>query len=333
MTRFSPLQAGTHQLKNRLVVPPMASQTATLSGLASQETVRHYQRLAQSGAGLVMVEYSFVDPSGRSEPNQLGAHSDGCLPGLTAIRQAIQASGAKAGLQLTHCGGKAQLDVCPQLMAPSGITVPAYDRELPTPKAMTPDDVLAWREAFVDAGLRAEQAGFDFVELHCAHGYGLNQFLSPVTNQRHDGYGGSLKNRARLVIEIVERLRRQTRLVIMVRIPGQDLYPNGLTQQDMVEVSRWLIDAGVDVLDVSSGIGGWNRPKTRRGEGYLVSEARYLKAANLPVPIIGVGGIESADYIESALANHWLDLAAVGRAILKDPVDFRHRVMGEEALA
>ncbi|CAE6948619.1 NADH:flavin oxidoreductase / NADH oxidase family [Vibrio sp. B1FLJ16] len=333
MTRFTPLHVNSHTLKNRIVVPPMASQTADTNGLATENTINHYQNLSRSGAGLVMVEYSFVHPTGRSETNQLGAHSDNCIPGMTAIANVIHNAGSKAGFQLTHCGGKAQLDVCPDLMAPSGITVPAYDRTLPEPKAMSLQDMELWAESFVKAAVRVDKAGFDFVELHCAHGYGLNQVLSPITNQRGDHYGGSLVNRTRLIVEIVTEIKSKTALGIMVRIPGQDLYPEGLTQQDMLKVCQLLIEAGVDIIDVSSGIGGWNRPKDRRGEGYLVSESEYLKKADLSVPIIGVGGIESIEYIEQSLEQQRFDLAAIGRAILKDPSNFAENIMCSEAPA
>lgn len=322
LNRFSPLTVAYHILKNRLVVPPMASQNADTQGFATQASIDHYANLAQSGAGLVMVEYSFVHKSGRSETNQLGADRDEHIEGMTRIANVIHTAGAKAGFQLTHCGGKARLDICPDLMGPSGITVPAYDR-LPKPKAMSLDDMLMWKESFIAAANRVAKAGFDFVELHCAHGYGLNQVLSPVTNQRTDSYGGSLENRTRLIVEIIEAIKADTDLGIMVRIPGQDLYPEGLSQEDMTQVSKWLIEAGVNIIDVSSGIGGWNRPKDRRGEGYLVSESSYLKKQNLNTPIIGVGGIESVDYMETALAENALDLIAVGRAILKDPREFQ----------
>lgn len=130
MRRFSPLHWNSYTLENRIVVPPMASQTASTDGFVTQDTITHYRNLSRSGAGLIMVEYSFVNESGRSEVNQLGAHKDDCIQGMASIAEAIHESGAKAGFQLTHCGGKAQLDVCPDLMGPSGITVPAYDRTL-----------------------------------------------------------------------------------------------------------------------------------------------------------------------------------------------------------
>ncbi|GAL24667.1 FMN oxidoreductase [Vibrio variabilis] len=146
--------------------------------------------------------------------------------------------------------------------------------------------------------------------------------LSPITNQRSDQYGGSLENRARLIVDIIRSIRQATSLGIMVRIPGQDLYPEGLSQADMSAVCRMFVAAGVSIIDVSSGIGGWNRPKDRRGEGYLVSESEYLKSQDLGVPVIGVGGIESSSFMELALEQERLDLIAVGRAILRGPIQF-----------
>lgn len=327
MNRFTPLTVSGKHLKNRLVVPPMASQTANVEGLATEQTLRHYANLAKANPGLLMVEYSFVDLSGRSETNQLGAHSDACLPGLSEIANVIKQQGMLAGLQLTHCGGKAPRVICSDLMGPSGITVPAYDRVLEKPRAMTREDVDLWKTRFIEAAIRAEKAGFDFVEIHCAHGYGLNQFLSPITNQREDEYGGDQRNRSRLMVEIIQGIAQHTNLTIMARIPGQDLYPEGLTPNQMLETCRYFIEAGLDVLDVSSGIGGWNRPKQRRGQGYLVEESAYIKAADLGVPVIGVGGIEEGDFIDHAIEQQWLDLAAVGRAILHDPEGFAWQQM------
>ncbi|UTM58499.1 NADH:flavin oxidoreductase [Photobacterium sp. CCB-ST2H9] len=328
--RFQPLSVSRNlTLKNRLVLPPMASQTANTDGKVTEQTLAHYARLSRSGAGLLMVEYSFVTEDGRSEPHQLGAHDDNCLHGLTQLASLLKETGAVAGLQLTHCGGKTTPDVTLDMMGPSSITVPAYDRELTAPRAMEKADIDHWQRAFIEAAIRAETAGFDLVELHCAHGYGLNQWLSPLTNQRHDEYGGSLRNRARMLLEIVASIRLfSPDLTLMVRVPGQDGYPDGLSREDMAQVCEWLVEAGVALINVSSGIGGWKRPKDKRGEGYLVDDAAYLKQ-QLTVPVIGVGGIETPEYIEQALANQWLDLAAVGRFLLADPDHFRTTLLSE----
>jgi NADPH2 dehydrogenase len=329
--RFAPLTLiNGLTLKNRVVVPPMASQTADNNGLATEQTLTHYQNLAQSGAGLVMVEYSHVNLAGRSESNQLGAHDDACIAGLSLIARALHHAGATTGLQITHCGGKDSAGISSDVMGPSGITVPAYDRVLPTPRAMTLDDIAQWQQDFVSAAIRADKAGFDLVEIHCAHGYGINQWLSLLTNQRDDQYGGSLENRTRILLEIVRAIKQATpRLAVMTRIPGQDGYPGGLSHTDMGQVAQWLVGAGVEILNVSSGIGGWNRPKDKRGEGFLVDDAAPLKGKT-SAAVIGVGGIETLDYIESILATKQVDLVAVGRAILAGPGEFAARVMVTE---
>ena len=325
--RFQPLYLGEKVwTSNRLVVPAMASQTADANGHATAATLAHYARLATSGAGLVLVEYSFVHRTGRSEPAQLSAASDEDGLGLRGIAAAIRGGGSIPGLQLTHAGGKSTKDLTDgRLMGPSGVAVPIKDGELEAPATMTLSDILLWKAAFVDAAARAVAAGFAVIELHAAHGYGLNQWLSPLTNRRCDEFGGSVAKRSRLLLEIVREIRlRHPGLVISVRVPGQEHFPGGLSTDDATNIAILLIDAGVDIINVSSGIGGWRRPKGRNGEGYLVDEAAILQRA-LPVPVIGVGGIETAAYIEEALARRQFSLAAVGRAILADPVGWRQR--------
>jgi len=163
------------------------------------------------------------------------------------------------------------------------------------------------------------QAGFDLVEFHSAHGYGLNQWLSPITNQRIDSYGTDLHGRMRLLIEIVEAVRiRHPQLLLSVRLPGQDFLPGGLKIGDTVAIAQRLESLGVDILHISSGIGGWRRPAVRIGEGYLVQEAEQIQRA-VKIPVIGVGGIQTGTYINQSLNEEKFQLAAVGRAILKDP--------------
>ncbi len=323
--RLSPLHlARGLAFRNRIIVPAMASETADAMGFVTDRTRAHYRRLATSGAGLIIVEYTFVSPSGRSEPNQLGVSSDEHVAGLGEIAAIIKASGAVAGLQIVHGGGKTSRDLTGGvLLGPSAIRVPVKDRELEVPTAMSQGDVVHWQNAFSHAAARAVAAGFDLVELHAAHGYGLNQWLSPLTNRRHDGYGGDLTCRSRMLREIVARLRRENpRLTLAARIPGQDFLPGGLTVDDMILVSRELVAAGLDVVSVSSGLGGWRRPKERTEEGYLAEEATRIQAA-VAAPVIGVGGIETGGYIDQVVGQGRIALAAVGRAILKDPAAWR----------
>lgn len=304
----------------------MASETADESGFATDATIAHYSRLARSGAGLVMVEYAHVHPSGRSEALQLGIQSDAHVPGLAKISEAIRRTGALAGIQLTHAGGKTSRELTGgALLAPSEVPVPVKEREMDAPDPMSSREISLWKAAFADGVTRAVQAGFDLVEFHAAHGYGLNQWLSPITNRRDDGYGGSPERNSRLLLEIVEQARaRYPALLLAVRVPGQDFLEGGLRIEDTARLARTLERLGLDLVDVSSGIGGWKRPPERTGQGYLVPEASAIQAA-VRIPVIGVGGIEQGAYVDEALREGKLSLAAVGRAILKGPEAWRER--------
>jgi NADPH2 dehydrogenase len=321
LSRFAPHAfAGGRIAPNRVVVPPMASETADAAGGATAATIAHYARLAASGAGIVFAEYTFVHPSGRGEENQLGADSDERLPGLRGVARAISDSGALAGLQLVHVGGKTTKALAGGTpMSPSGVRVPVKGWEPDLPRAMSLADIRLWVRWFVEAAVRARKAGFDLVELHAAHGYGLNQWLSPLTNKRRDAYGGGAEGRARLLFEIVDSIRAAApELLLAVRLPGQDHMEGGLTTAETGSLAARLERRGVDLIDVSSGIGGWRRPEGRSGEGYLVNDAAGLKAFTA-LPVIGVGGIETGDFIDRILDEGRVDFAAVGRAILKDP--------------
>ncbi|MGZ3769767.1 MAG: NADH:flavin oxidoreductase [Bdellovibrio sp.] len=329
LNRYSTLSfINGKNLRNRVVVPPMASQTADKSGFVTQKTLDHYQRLSQAGAGLLMVEYTFVHLSGRSEEHQLGIQSDEHIGGLSKLANTIKSSGAIAGIQLTHAGGKTDRTLTGgALMAPSDVAVPIKGGQLETPNPMNAEEIALWVNSFVSAAARAKQAGFDLVELHAAHGYGLNQWISPITNKRTDSFGGTIQNRAQLLIRIVEQIRHcYPDLLIAVRMPGQDFIENGLTFADTIALAKILEQRGVSIIDVSSGIGGWRRPNARTGEGYLVPEATIIQKA-VNVPVIGVGGIQTGPYIDESLRAGLFSLAGVGRAILESPEAFRKNVL------
>lgn len=321
LNRFTPLIFSNGKtLLNRIVIPPMASQTSNIDGFVTEKTISHYTRLAEARPGLLIVEYSFVHWSGRSEEYQLGIHSDEHITGLKTLADTIKKTGALAGIQLTHAGAKTERCFTNGiLMAPSNIAVPVKDRQLEVPNSMTLEDILLWKKSFVDAVDRAVLAGFDLVELHSAHGYGLNQWLSKITNHRIDIYGDSLQGRMKLLLEIIIDIRKQhPKLLLSVRIPGRDFIHGGIQIEDSILVAQALEKIGVDIINVSSGIGGWKRPNERNGEGYLLNEAEQIQAA-VKTPVIGVGGIKSGQFIDESLQKNRLSLAAVGRAILKDP--------------
>lgn len=306
--------------QNRVIVPPMASETANTEGFVTENTLRHYERLSSSKAGIVFVEYSYIHQNGRSEENQLGIEFDSQIEGLRKIAQTIHKSNALAGIQLTHSGGKSSRALtCGRLLGPSAISVPVKGEALETPEEMTLDDIKVLQDAFVSSVGRAAKAGFDIVEFHAAHGYGINQFLSPITNRRTDQYGGSPTGNSKILFEIITSSQALfPNILLSVRMPGQDFLEGGMTQDDSIRLAKQLECNGIDLIDVSSGIGGWKRPRDRLGQGYLVSEAKAIQDA-VSTPVIGVGGIENGSYIDDAVRLKHLSFAAVGRAILKSP--------------
>jgi NADPH2 dehydrogenase len=332
INRFRPLKLQNGKLlRNRVVVPPMASQTADENGFVTEKTLAHYDRLTAANPGLLMVEYTYVDLSGKSEDHQLGIQSDDHIPGLMKLAAIIKSSGAVAGIQITHSGAKTDRALTGGvLMGPSRVAVPVKDRELEVPSPMTQAQIDLWKTAFVEAADRAAQAGFDLVEFHSAHGYGLNQWLSPITNHRTDQYGYDLHGRMKLLLDIVACVRaKHPSLLLSVRMPGQDFLEGGIATGEAVEVAQALEIAAIDILNISSGIGGWRRPSPRIGEGYLVNEAAMIQA-NVQIPVIGVGGIETGAYIDKALSERKFSLAAVGRAILSDPQNWAQTHLNKE---
>jgi len=309
----------------------MASQTASTEGLASDQSISHYLRLAQSQAALIFVEYTYIHKSGRSENNQMGIDRDDTIEGLSKIARAIQSTGALAGIQLTHSGAKSSRDLTNGvLLGPSPIAVPVKGTKLENPDEMSKTEIKRLINQFTSATNRAVKAGFDVIELHSAHGYGLNQFLSPITNRRNDSFGGKLKKRLKVIESIILSIKKDhSDIVLSVRIPGQDHHPEGQSLDEGVAIAKHLESLGVDIINVSSGMGGWRRPSHRTGQGYLVPDASEIQK-HLRIPAIGVGGIQDGVYIDSLISTQQLALTAVGRAILKDPSEWALKNMRKE---
>ncbi len=306
--------------KNRIIVPPMASQTADSEGYVTEKTINHYTRLASSKASLIFVEYSYINKNGKSEANQLAINSYDKLFGLKLLSENIQRCGSLAGIQLVHAGAKSTTELTGgYLIAPSSIPTPVKNKTLEVPKEASLKEIKLIENDFVEASKIAIKAGFDVIEIHAAHGYGINQWLSPLTNQRTDSYGGSVEKRALILFNVVKKIKTLfPKIILSVRIPGQDHFDGGMTIEDSIFLSQKLVEFGVDIINVSSGIGGWRRPRTRNGEGYLVEDAYHIQK-NLSAPVIGVGGIKTKNYIETELNKGSFSFAAIGRAILNDP--------------
>jgi 2,4-dienoyl-CoA reductase-like NADH-dependent reductase (Old Yellow Enzyme family) len=330
---FSPLTLRGLTLPNRLVVAPMCQYSVT-DGFVGDYHLVHLGRFALGGFGLVIVEATGVTADGRISHGDVGLWSDEHIPGLARIVEFLHAEGTAAGIQLAHAGAKASSrrpwdgggPVTAENARPdeqpwptvSASAVPVGP-EWPTPHELSADELAEVREAFVTATRRALTAGFDVVELHAAHGYLLNQFLSPLTNQRTDRYGGSLANRMRFPLEVVEAVRAvwPEDKPLFVRVSAVDGAAEGTTLEDTIAFARELRARGVDAVHTSGGGlgGGWSHPI---GYGYQVPYAARIRA-EAEVPTVAVGLIVDPKQAAAIVADGQADLVALAREAQDDP--------------
>jgi NADPH2 dehydrogenase len=315
---FSPLTVRNFTLKNRIVLPPMANNMADDSGAITTKHIKHYARRAEAGVGMVIVEHAYVQVAGRVNSKQLGIHDDALIPGLSRLVETVKASGAVVGIQITHGGGKAKRETAGgDPVAPSAGVVPGASESA---AALSADQIVHIVEAFVAAARRAIAAGFDFVEIHGAHGYLLNQFLSPLTNRRDDVYGGNLTGRLRLPLQVVRAVRQvvDTNHLLLYRLGASDYLDGGLSESDGQQAAKLLAAAGIDVLDISGGLCGADLPGwDQQSQGYYVPLAAGVRAG-VDVPVIGVGGITDPRAADEFIQTGQVDLVAIGRAMLAD---------------
>lgn len=332
---FSPLVVRGLRLKNRIVLSPMLTYSAH-NGHVTDWHLTHLGKFAVGGVGLVFMESTKIDPRGCTTPNDPGLWKDEFIPALQRITALIHAHGAAAGIQLGHSGRKARnslpwegrrpLGECPgvdhgepwEIIGPSAI---AHSPMAAVPRAMTKADIREQIHAWGRAAQRALLAGFDVIEIHGAHGYLLHQFLSPTANQRTDEYGGSLENRMRFVIEVVEQVRHHWPADKPMFFRASAVDEDGWFLDDSVALAKVLKQKGVDVVDCSSG--GMTPQSvvshaTPQGFGYQVPYAERIRR-EAEVMTMAVGLIIHSDQAEEILASGKADLVAIGRELLYNP--------------
>ncbi|HBT47713.1 MAG TPA: NADH:flavin oxidoreductase [Peptococcaceae bacterium] len=317
----SPVKIGLLELKNRMVMAPMVTNYAYHDGSVTERLVAYHAERARGGVGMIIVEASYVHPSGKGFPNQLGIYSDRLIPGLRRLVDAVHAHGAKIAVQLYHGGRQTRSAVTGQpIVAPSPIPDPTVGE---TPRELTREEIGELVEAFAAAALRAKRAGFDAVEIHGAHGYLLNQFLSPYSNKRRDEYGGPLENRMRFLLEVVRAVRRAVgaQYPLLYRLSADEKVPGGLTLEETRLFARRLEEEGIAALHVSAGVyetAFWIIQPMYLPRGCLADLAQGIKSA-VKIPVIGVGRINDPQVAEGILAAGKADLIAFGRELLTDP--------------
>lgn len=327
---FTPITIGRYTLPNRIAVAPMCQYSAD-DGTASDWHLFHWMNLALSGASMVTFEMTDVDRRGRISHGCLGMYSDhneqAAQRTLLAAR-AVAQPGTIFGLQLAHAGRKASCqrpwegggplkagqDPWPTISA-SALPI---DGSYPTPHAMVEDEIIAMIEKFADAARRTQRAGFDFIELHGAHGYLMHQFLSPLSNIRTDRWGGSLENRMRFIVEVARAvIAAAPQLMIGARLSVKDWVDGGLTEEDTIEVAKALKAEGIAYICCSSG-GLSPLQQVPVGRGYQVHLATAIKqGAGIPVRAVGMIDIPSLG--EEIIASGKADMIAIARPLLADP--------------
>jgi len=325
---FSPFQLRSLTFANRIGVSPMC-QYSSEDGFANDWHLVHLGARAQGGAGLITLEASAVTPEGRITPGDLGIWKDEHISNLGRIVEFIHSQGVRAGIQLAHAGRKASMSVpfhgerllSPdeggwQPVAPSAI---AFSHVYAVPQALDQAGIDATIEAFRLAARRALAAGFDFVEIHAAHGYLLHEFLSPLANRRNDAYGGSFDNRTRLLVQVVDAVRAEwpAHLPLFVRISATDWADGGWNIDESVRLAHVLRNQGVDLIDCSSG-GQVPNAQIPVGPGFQVQfAARIRREVNIPTAAVGL--ITDAVQANAIVANGEADLVFLAREMLRDP--------------
>lgn len=326
---FSPLSIRSVQFKNRIVVSPMC-QYSSEDGFSNDWHLVHLGSRAVGGAGLIITEAAAISPEGRISPNDLGIWTDEHIAGLERITRFIRQNGAVAGIQLAHAGRKANTRrpweggnaIFPteetgwQTVAPSAIP---FSDGYPEPLALTDEGLEKVRADFVSAAQRSLKAGFQVIELHAAHGYLLHEFLSPLSNQRTDAYGGSFDNRIRLLLEVISAVQTvwPDNMPLFVRISATDWTDGGWTIDDSVALAAILKDKGVDVVDCSTG-GNVAHAKIPVGPGYQVPFAERIRRET-GIKTAAVGMITSAEQAAAILTGGQADLVVLAREFLRDP--------------
>ena len=309
---FSPYTIKGVTFKNRIVMSPMCMYSShTEDGHVQNWHRTHYTTRAVGQVGLIIVEATAVTPQGRISPQDLGIWNDEHVEGLQELVSLMKEHGSKTGIQLAHAGRKAVLDG--EILAPSAI---AFNDKSKTPKEMTITEIKETVEAFKKGAERAARAGFDVIELHGAHGYLLNQFLSPLSNKRDDEYGGTAENHYRLLREVIDAVKTVWNGPLFVRVSAHDYHEEGLNPEDYITFAKWMKEQNVDLLDVSSG--AVVPAHIDVFPGYQVKYSETIKnGANVATGAVGL--ITSAIQAEEILQNERADLVLLARELLRDP--------------
>jgi len=318
---FEPITIKNLTIPNRIVLPPITMNYADEGGFVTQRLIDFHKHIAEGGIGLSIVGATAVRKDGKIAINTQMLDDDRYIEGFGQLFETIKDNSSIASIQLVHSGRQISSTVIgSQPVAPSPIPYPGAKE---TPRELSVQEIEELVDCFSEAAHRAKMAGADMIELHGAHGYLINEFLSPFSNKRTDKYGGNIENRTRFVREILEETRKKVGLnyPICCRISADEFVDGGLTIEESREIAQILVDSGVDVISVSAGVYGSRysiiptKEQGRRCYTYLAKDIKDV----VDVPVIGVGNILDLTDVEIVLQDGDADMAAMGRALIADP--------------
>ena len=339
MTALSdPLTLNGMTLGNRLMRSATWEGMCDADGCPTPRLIDCYRTLARGGVGLIVSGYTFVSREGKQLPGKMGLDSEMCAAGMRALTAAVHAEGGKLCVQLVHAGGQTDSrNAGRQPLAPSAVKVDQFPE---TPQELSRDEIARLVAAFAASAAKAKQYGFDAVQLHGAHGYLINQFLSPLTNRRSDGYGGPVENRCRFLLEVYTAVRAAVGAAfpVLIKLNGCDNLEGGLSVEDARYAARALDRAGIDAIEVSGGTpaSGTRSPVRSKiegveQEGYNLSLGLGIKAA-VGCPVFSVGGFRGVEVVQQAL-RQGIDGIALSRPLIREPALPKRWLKGDTARA
>lgn len=322
---FESASIGTLVLQNRIIRSATWEGMCDPDGRPSDKLIDTYGDLARGGVGLIISGYTYIRPEGKQNPGKMGLYSDQFEDDYKRLTQRVHEEGGTIAIQLVHAGGQADPKAAGrQTVAPSGIKSDAFRGQ---PLELTVLEIEAISDAFAQAAKRARDWGFDAVQIHGAHGYLISQFLSPLTNQRSDAYGGSLENRSRFLFDVYDKIRTKVGRAypVFIKLNGADWVDGGFSREEALIVAGNLSRAGIDAIEVSSGnsLSGDMVPARKKidtlgKEGYNLELAAAVKSV-VSCPVISVGGFRSLVIAENAIQKQGMDFISMSRPLIRQP--------------
>lgn len=324
-TLFEETTINGMNLRNRIVRSATWEGMCDPDGRPTGKLTDFYHRLAQGGVGLIITGYTFVRPEGKQLPGKMGIHTDDFADDYKKLTNTIHEAGGTIAIQLVHAGGQTDSgNAGRQPLAPSAVQVDQFPE---MPAELTTDEIRKIIDAFGEGARRAKDWGFDAVQLHGAHGYLINQFLSPLTNQRTDEYGGSIENRSRFAIDVFKKVRETVgnNYPVLIKLNASDNLDGGLTVQDASFAAQKLSELGIDGIEVSGGTPASGDESPARAkinkpekEAYHLALAKQIKEV-VSCPVMVVGGMRSYEVVQKAVAEDGLDYISMARPLIREP--------------